>query len=230
MRYGSAILLIVALGTSALAACGGGAGGLGPNVPGTSSASGSASTDASASAAASSSSASASASASSVVSTLPPGHMKAPNTTAMGADLTAIGLDVKNLPLMAKLEPDKLRKVMKLISKSLGLQCNGCHLDDMAAATPRKKVAEKMWDDYARGFAMADGTPLFCDSCHQGSVAILDRTDKRALGKWMDASFVAKLKPKAKSASMECATCHGEDHEMHFIDLWKQGKPFSGQK
>ena len=156
--------------------------------------------------------------------------MKAPITTAMAQDLTDIGLDPKNLPAMAKLEPDKLRKVMKLFSRSLGVQCNGCHLDDLAAATPRKRVAEKMWDDYARGFAMADGSALFCDSCHQGSTTILDRTDKRALSKWMDASFVGKLKPKAKGVSLECATCHGEDHEMHFIDLWKAGKPFSPHK
>ena len=156
--------------------------------------------------------------------------MKAPITTAMAQDLTDIGLDPKNIPAMAKLEPDKLRKVMKLLSRSLGVQCNGCHLDDLAAATPRKRVAEKMWDDYARGFAMADGSALFCDSCHQGSTTILDRTDKRALSKWMDASFVGKLKPKAKGVSLECATCHGEDHEMHFIDLWKAGKPFSPHK
>lgn len=156
--------------------------------------------------------------------------MKPPMNTAMAQDLTEIGLDPKNLPAMAKLEPDKLRKVMKLFSRSLGVQCNGCHLDDLAAATPRKRVAEKMWDDYARGFAMADGSALFCDSCHQGSTTVLDRTDKRALSKWMDASFVAKLKPKAKGASIECTTCHGEDHEMHFIDLWKAGKPFSPHK
>ncbi len=232
MRIGSGILLSVSLTVAALAACGGAGTGQGPNVPGTASDSASAASSAPASASASASAnASASASASASAPVLPPGHMKPPVTSTMAADLTAIGLDVKNLPAMAKLEPDKLRKVMKLFTKALGLQCNGCHLDDMAAATPRKRVTEKMWDDYARGFAMADGSPVFCDSCHQGSVAVLDRTDKRALSKWMDASFVAKLKPKGPNAkggaSMECATCHGQDHEMHFIDLWKQGKPFS---
>jgi hypothetical protein len=230
MRIGSGLLLCVSLSVAAVAACGGAGSGQGPNVPGTGSASASASTEPSASASASVS-ASASASASSTAPALPPGHMKPPMTTAMAQDLTAIGLDVKNLPPMAKLEPDKLRKVMKLFSKALGIPCNGCHLDDMSAATPRKRVSEKMWDDYARGFAMADGSPVFCDSCHQGSVAILDRTDKRALAKWMDGSYVAKLKPKGANAkggaSTECSTCHGEEHEMHFIDLWKQGKPFS---
>lgn len=156
--------------------------------------------------------------------------MKLPVGSQMAPELTALGLDPKNLPPMSKLEPEKLRKVMKLISKSLGLQCNGCHLEDAAAATPRKRVAEKMWDEYLRGFALADGTPLFCDSCHQGAVVILDRTDKKALGKWMDAAFVEKLKPRPKGADLECASCHTEDREMHFIDLWKQGKPFSARR
>jgi len=30
-----------------------------------------------------------------------------------------------------------------------------------------------MWDEYLRGFTLSDGTPLFCDSCHQGAVVIL---------------------------------------------------------
>jgi hypothetical protein len=231
--FGPAVLLSVTLGVSALAACGGGATGPGPAVPGSGSASTSAASGSASTAPASSGSVAASASASTSVAP-PPGHMKQPVGSQMGTELTALGLDPKNLPVMSKLEPDKLRKVMKLISKSLGLQCNGCHLEDAAAATPRKRAAEKMWDEYLRGFAMADGTPLFCDSCHQGAVVILDRTDKRALGKWMEAAFVGKLKAKAQGkqapADLECASCHSEDHEMHFIDLWKQGKPFSPHK
>jgi len=156
--------------------------------------------------------------------------MKMPVGSQMAPELTALGLDPKNLPAMSKLEPDKLRKVMKLISRSLGVQCNGCHLQDPSAATPRKRVAEKMWDEYLRGFTLADGAPLFCDSCHQGAVVILDRTDKKALGKWMEAAFVGKLQPRVKGAELECATCHSEDHEMHFVDLWKQGKPYSPHK
>ena len=209
MRVGSWILVTVVLSAAAVgAACGGG--------PGANSPQGSPSASASA---VDSASASASASAPAAV-----GHMKPPVPSTMATDLTAIGLDPKNLPPMAKLEPDKLRKVMKLLSKSLGVPCNGCHLDDMSAATPRKAVTEHMWDEYARGMTMADGSPLFCDSCHQSAVTILDRSDKKVLAKWMDGAYVAKLKPKAKGASIECATCHGEDHEMHFIDLWKAGK------
>jgi hypothetical protein len=163
--------------------------------------------------------------------------MKMPVASQMAQDLTSLGLDPKNLPAMSKLEPEKLRKVMKLISRSLGVQCSGCHLEDPSAATPRKRVAEKMWDGYVRGLAMADGAPIFCDSCHQGAVVILDRTDKKALGKWMEAAFVGKLAPRAAAGKgatsaedLECATCHGEDHEMHFVDLWKQGKPYSPHK
>lgn len=223
---GSAALLSVTLGIAALAACGGG-GGPFAVAPGAGSASSSAAGSASAIPSGSASAAvSASASAAPAL-----GHMKLPVGSQMAQDLTSLGLDPKNLPAMGKLEPDKLRKVMKLISRSLGVPCSGCHLEDPSAATPRKRVAEKMWDEYLRGFTLADGTPLFCDSCHQGAVVILDRTDKKALGKWMDAAFVGKLRPRAKGAEeVECATCHGEDHEMHFVDLWKQGKPYSPHK
>lgn len=232
--FGPAALVCATLGVAALAACG--AGGPGPVTPGPGSASASSAATAPSASAAPSVAASIAPSASSASAAPAPGHMKLPVGSQMAQDLTAIGLDPKNLPAMSKLEPDKLRKVMKLISRSLGVPCSGCHLEDPSAATPRKRVAEKMWDEYVRGFTLADGAPLFCDSCHQGAVVILDRTDKKALGKWMEAAFVDKLRArpiKGQSGppdELECATCHGEEHEMHFVDLWKQGKPFSPHK
>ena len=109
---------------------------------------------------------------------------------------------------------------MPLFARSLGIKCSGCHADDNAAATPRKRVAEKMWNEYASKLSLADGSPLFCDSCHQGSVVQLDRRDKKALGKWMDAHFVDGL-ARRDGKEHGCPTCHGEEQEMHFIDLWK---------
>jgi hypothetical protein len=151
----------------------------------------------------------------------PPVHvdMKAPVASAMGADLQALGLDPKNLPPIEKLDPKALRGVMKLLARSLGGKCADCHSEgDFAAQTRRKKIAIKMWNEFAAKLTTVDGSPIFCDSCHQGRIVQLDRTDKKALGKWMDASFVDGFKRKDGKAE-ECESCHvGMD--MHFLDSW----------
>jgi hypothetical protein len=75
-----------------------------------------------------------------------------------------------------------------------------------------------MWDDLAAKLTTADGSPIFCDSCHQGRIVQLDRSDKKALAKWMDASFVVALKRKDGKAQ-ECESCH-VDMEMRFLTKW----------
>jgi hypothetical protein len=150
------------------------------------------------------------------------GPMKSPVPSAMLADLEGLGLDPRHLPPLSKLEPQKLRKVMPLFAKFLGIKCAGCHADDNAAPTPRKRVAEKMWNEFAGKLTLEDGSPLFCDSCHQGRVQQLDRRDKKALGKWMEANFVGKLALR-DGTEHDCTTCHGEEQKMHFIDMWKKG-------
>lgn len=151
--------------------------------------------------------------------------MKAPIPSAMADDLRALGLDAKNLPPIEKLEPRTLRGVMKLIAKSLGVRCGDCHQEgDFAAPTRRKKIAAHMWDQFAAKLAVGDGQgqtgTLFCDSCHQGRTTLLDRRDKKALGKWMDDNFVARLTRK-DGKSEECESCH-IDMEMHFLTQWGQ--------
>ena len=80
---------------------------------------------------------------------------------------------------------------MKLMARSLGIKCPDCHVEgDFAATTRRKRIAARMWDEFAAKVTVGDGSPIFCDSCHQGRITLLDRTDKKALAKWMDASFV----------------------------------------
>jgi hypothetical protein len=148
-------------------------------------------------------------------------ELKAPVPTALVPDLQALGLDASHLPPIEKLEPKTLRGVMKLMAKSLGIKCGDCHKEgDFAAPTRRKKIAARMWDEFAAklAFAAPDGAPLFCDSCHQGRVEQLDRRDKKALSKWMDDNFVAKLKQKS-GGSQECETCH-VDMEMQFLAIW----------
>jgi hypothetical protein len=158
----------------------------------------------------------------------PPGapvpELKSPVPTALAADLQALGLDPKHLPPIEKLQPKALRAVMKLMAKSLGVKCGDCHKEgDFTAPTRRKKIAAKMWDEFVVKMVLAapppDGSPLFCDSCHQGRVEQLDRRDKKALAKWMDANFVGLLKQQKAGSSQECESCH-VDMEMQFLTLW----------
>jgi len=145
--------------------------------------------------------------------------MKAPVPSALVADLQALGLDAKSLPPIERLEPRTLRGVMKLLAKSLGAKCGDCHQEgDFAAPTRRKKIAARMWNDFAGKLAMSDGGPLFCDSCHQGRIVQIDRRDKKALSRWMDDNFVAKLARK-DGRTHECETCH-VDMDMHFLAKW----------
>jgi hypothetical protein len=137
----------------------------------------------------------------------------------MAGELQAIGLDAANLPPIEKIEPKALRHVMKLMAKSLGAKCGDCHDErDYGAPTRRKKIAAKMWDEFAVKLAMSGGAPLFCDSCHQGRIVQLDRRDKKALGAWMDANFSGKLERK-DGRDHGCETCH-VDMEMTFLTKW----------
>jgi hypothetical protein len=145
--------------------------------------------------------------------------------SALAGELRAIGLDIASLPPLEKLEPTALRRVMKLFARSLGAKCGDCHAaqgtGDFAAPTRRKKIAAKMWDELVIKLQMSDGSPLFCDSCHQGRIVQLDRTDKTALGHWMQASFVDSLK-RRDGADHNCETCH-VGKEMHLLSKWGGG-------
>jgi hypothetical protein len=145
--------------------------------------------------------------------------MKLPIASAVGADLVALGLDPKNLPPIEKLEPRALRGVMKIMARSLGLRCTDCHLyGDFAAPTPRKRIAAHMWNEFAAGLTLADGSPVFCDSCHQGHTKLLDRSDKKALGRWMQAAFVDGVKRKDGQPE-KCESCH-VSWNMTFLATW----------
>ena len=152
-----------------------------------------------------------------------PFAMKAPTATALTSELAAIGLDPAKLPPLAKLAPDQLRKVMPLFAKSLGVKCTACHVwntDGPPPKTPRMNVAEQMWNQFVRRLELADGSPLFCDSCHQGSLQVLDRHDLNALATWMKESFVTKL-ARTDEKEHGCATCHGNPIRPRFIEGWK---------
>ncbi len=144
--------------------------------------------------------------------------------TTMAADLTALGLDVRALPALDKLPPDKLRKVMKTFARSLNTTCTGCHDEnDFRAPTRNKKIASGMWNHFVRELAQASDTPLYCDSCHAGKKTFLDRHDKKALSQWMDQNFVAKLK-RRDGKDHSCETCHGDPFEGRFLETWAARK------
>jgi hypothetical protein len=150
--------------------------------------------------------------------------MKPIMASAMAADLKEIGLDTKALPPLAKMDPEKLRKLMKTFTKSLGVQCSECHdPNDFKAWTPNKRIASGMWNEFVRGLAMEDGSLLYCDSCHQGSMQFLDRKDKKVLSSWMDANFVSKLK-RRNGKEHGCGTCHGDPFEPKFLEAWSKEK------
>lgn len=166
-----------------------------------------------------------------VVSPEPPDNAKLPvytgpmpvlEATHMADDLRAVGLDVKNLPPFEKLDRKQLGKVMRTFTRSLGIACVGCHdVNDFARASARKRVAKKMWNEIVRQVAMADGQPVYCDSCHQGSVHALDRRDKAIVASYMDDVFVGLLK-RSDGKEHDCGTCHGDPPEFSFVQDWKK--------
>jgi hypothetical protein len=151
-------------------------------------------------------------------------EMKPPVASTLTDSVRALGLDPKRLPPLAKLEPRALRGVMKLFAKSLGIKCGDCHqAGDFAAPTRRKTIATHMWDDFVAKLALADGSPVFCDSCHQGRVEQLDRSDKKLLSKWMDDNFVQRL-ARLDGQGTSCETCH-VDMEMKLFEKWQGRAP-----
>ena len=153
----------------------------------------------------------------------PAGKMKAITATEMGPALKELGLDVKNLPPLNKIPPDKIRKVMSTFTKALGTKCTGCHDgDDFKKPTPHKNIAARMWNEMVRGYALEGGGAVYCDSCHQGKSEFLVRDPGlKELSAWMDENFVGKLE-KTNGQEHTCETCHGDPMEGKFLHTWAQ--------
>jgi hypothetical protein len=150
------------------------------------------------------------------------GPMAVVEATHMAERLSEVGLDPKNLPPFEKLDRRQKARVMKTFTASLGIQCIGCHdLSDFAEPSPRKRVAKRMWNEMVRVLAMADGSPVYCDSCHQGSLLVLDRAEKKLVAGYMDDVMVGKLK-RIDGKDHDCGTCHGDPPEFHFIAEWRK--------
>lgn len=149
-----------------------------------------------------------------------PASMKLVSASTMVADLQSVGLDPKNLPPLDKLNTAQMKKVMSTFTKALGWTCKDCHgTGNFEAPTPHKKVTVHMWNEYVRNSSHAAGA-LYCDSCHQGKAQFLDRSDKKALGAWMDQEYTKKMKHDGKD--MKCSSCHGEPFKASIIDAWEK--------
>jgi hypothetical protein len=177
--------------------------------------------------------------------TPPPGASNAPskgNTPPLESEVSAeivstlrgAGFTLTTLPrnLDELHEPGhaRMRAVMKTFTVALGTTCDGCHVkgstaessdEEMRVDTPRKEVARKMWTRFVVALQRTDGTAIYCDTCHQGKMTFLDRTDNEALATWMQANFVDGLVRKDR-ATQACGTCHGEDGNGAFLDAWRQ--------
>ena len=177
-----------------LAACGGGAEGPGPQVPGTGSAS--ASGSAAVVPTAPTAPASGSVATAPTAPAAPTGPMRGITTSAMAEDLKKLGIDPLKPPPLNKLTPDTIRKLMPTFTRSLGVKCAACHdTNDFKAWTPKKKVAAKMWSEFVVGMQMDDGSPLYCDSCHGGKEEFLDTHDKKALRFHSSSAFPLPVAP-----------------------------------
>jgi hypothetical protein len=140
----------------------------------------------------------------------------------MGEKLSRIGLDPRKLPPIGELDKSQLLAVMETFTESLGIPCSGCHaMQDMHADTRRKRVAKRMWNDFSRGLAFDNGDALYCDTCHQGHVYLLDRSDKAKLADYMSDQFVGRLK-RADGRDHDCGTCHGDPPDFAFLAIWRE--------
>ena len=155
-----------------------------------------------------------------------------PPPTAMTAALAAAGLDVAQLPRFDDLGQGQLPVVMDTFARALGIGCGDCHAADFTVATPRTRIARKMWDQLVRGLVRRDGGALYCDSCHAGHPTFLDRDDPTsdgALGQWMRTNYVTPL-ARRDGATHDCTTCHGSPFVGGFLDDWgaADGAPDAG--
>ncbi len=158
---------------------------------------------------------------------LPPGMpaKSAPLLATKFADeLKKLGFDSKKaIPDLEKMDLKAKKKLMPLFQKALGYEsCTGCHAADGDYQTPTRnlKISRKMWSQFVAAVRDDKGGLVFCDSCHNGGTKILNRLDRKEVGKFMHENYVAKLL-RADKQDNGCATCHGTPTEPKIIEkVW----------
>lgn len=135
-------------------------------------------------------------------------------------ELEAKGIRAETLgPLNEIKDPRVLVEVMKTFSRALGVRCSWCHVTtDYAAATARKAATAYMWNAFVAQLQLADGGPLYCDSCHHQSTIFLHRnaSEKLALAKYMQTEYVDHLR-RRDGQEHGCSTCHSSPFNPRFL-------------
>jgi len=150
-----------------------------------------------------------------------PGPMEGLRATRMTDVLAAAGLDVRNLPPLEKLTPGQKQKVMRTFTETLGVPCLGCHAeDDFPADTRRKRIAKRMYNEIVRALTLRDGEPVYCDSCHDGTMYMLDRRDAQKLTSHMSENLVGQM-ARIDGRPHDCTTCHGDPPDYAMLTTWK---------
>jgi hypothetical protein len=137
-------------------------------------------------------------------------------------DVKKAGVDLKKIPDFDKMPLATKKKLMPLFQKAMGYaDCQGCHVkDDFKAETRHIKITRGMWKHFVVAVRDEKGGAVFCDTCHEGSDKNLDRSDRKAVEKFMEEEYEHKL-TKADKKEMECTTCHTDTMEMKIIEkVW----------
>lgn len=121
----------------------------------------------------------------------------------------------------------RMRAIMKTFTIALGTTCDGCHIakaesdEEFRVDTPRKRVAAQMYARFVGELQKKGGGAIYCDTCHQGSIKFLDRSNDDALATWMQENLVDRLERKDGKAQA-CATCHGTPFSGPMLDAWRK--------
>jgi hypothetical protein len=108
---------------------------------------------------------------------------------------------------------------MATFSRALGVRCSWCHVpNDFAAPTARKADAAYMWDAFVAQLAFADGSAIYCDSCHHQSTVFLHRNldEEHAVAEYMQSEYVDQLR-RRDGHQHGCGTCHGVMFNPRFL-------------
>jgi hypothetical protein len=147
--------------------------------------------------------------------------MEGVRATRMADALAAAGLDVRNLPPIEQLTPGQKQKVMRTFTETLGVPCLGCHAEErFEADTRRKRIAKRMYNEIVRPLALRDSEPIYCDSCHDGDMFMLDRRDTAKVTRHMSETLVGQM-TRIDGRPHDCTSCHGDPPDFKMLTTWK---------
>ena len=147
--------------------------------------------------------------------------MEGVRATRMTKRLADMGLDVRNLPPLEQLTAQQKQSVMRTFTETLGVPCLGCHAEErFDADTRRKRIAKRMYNEIVRVLALRDGEPVYCDSCHDGDMFMLDRRDTAKVTHHMNAVLVGQM-TRIDGRPHDCTSCHGDPPDFKILTTWK---------